>query len=78
MSICSACSVILTLLPCAKAGGAPGTPSFHSQETFFKSCTLCHNQIHGSNFDRTFLQVEIATNRFLTLRMERAPGPRRQ
>jgi DmsE family decaheme c-type cytochrome len=36
--------------------GAPGTPSFHSQQTFFKSCTLCHIQIHGSNFDSTFFK----------------------
>jgi DmsE family decaheme c-type cytochrome len=42
--------------PNAKTGGAPGTPSFHSQETFFKSCTLCHVQIHGSNFDATFFK----------------------
>jgi DmsE family decaheme c-type cytochrome len=40
----------------AKAGSAPGAPSFHSQETFFKSCTLCHSQIHGSNFDQTFFK----------------------
>ena len=43
----------------AKVGfppGPPGTPSFHSQETFFKSCTLCHIQIHGSNFDATFFK----------------------
>ncbi len=40
----------------ASGNGAPGTPSFHSQETFFKSCTLCHNQIHGSNFDQTFFK----------------------
>jgi DmsE family decaheme c-type cytochrome len=40
----------------ASGTGAPGTPSFHSQETFFKSCTLCHIQIHGSNFDRTFFK----------------------
>jgi DmsE family decaheme c-type cytochrome len=38
------------------SGGPPGTPSFHSQETFFKSCTLCHIQIHGSNFDATFFK----------------------
>lgn len=37
-------------------GSPPGTPSFHSQETFFKSCTLCHIQIHGSNFDATFFK----------------------
>ncbi len=40
----------------AKTGNAPGTPSFHSQQTFFKSCTLCHIQIHGSNFDPTFFK----------------------
>jgi DmsE family decaheme c-type cytochrome len=40
----------------AKTGNAPGTPSFHSQQTFFKSCTLCHVQIHGSNFDPTFFK----------------------
>jgi DmsE family decaheme c-type cytochrome len=40
----------------AKAGGAPGTPSFHSQQTFFKSCTLCHSQVHGSNFDQTLFK----------------------
>ena len=42
--------------PNAKTGNAPGAPSFHSQQTFFKSCTLCHNQIHGSNFDATFFK----------------------
>jgi DmsE family decaheme c-type cytochrome len=40
----------------AKAGSAPGTPSFHSQQTFFKSCTLCHSQVHGSNFDQTLFK----------------------
>ncbi len=43
-----------TFVPSHK--GAPGTPSFHSQETYFKSCTLCHNKIHGSNFNATFFQ----------------------
>ena len=42
--------------PGGRTGGAPGTPSFHSQATFFKSCTLCHSQIHGSNFDQTFFK----------------------
>jgi DmsE family decaheme c-type cytochrome len=42
--------------PNGKTGGAPGTPSFHSQQTFFKSCTLCHVQIHGSNFDPTYFK----------------------
>jgi DmsE family decaheme c-type cytochrome len=35
---------------------APGTPSFHNQNTFFQACTLCHNQIHGSNFDQFFFK----------------------
>jgi DmsE family decaheme c-type cytochrome len=38
------------------ASGAPGTPSFHNQQSFFKSCTVCHAQIHGSNFDQTFFK----------------------
>ncbi len=36
--------------------GAPGTPSFHNQNTFFQACTLCHSQIHGSNFDQFFFK----------------------
>jgi nitrate/TMAO reductase-like tetraheme cytochrome c subunit len=40
----------------SKAGGAPAAPSFHSQQTLFKSCTLCHSQIHGSNFDQTLFK----------------------
>jgi DmsE family decaheme c-type cytochrome len=36
--------------------GAPGTPSFHNQNTFFQACTLCHSQIHGSNVDPTFFK----------------------
>lgn len=36
--------------------GAPGTPSFHNQASFFQACTLCHSQIHGSNFDPTFFK----------------------
>jgi DmsE family decaheme c-type cytochrome len=35
---------------------APGTPSFHNQATQFQACTLCHVQIHGSNFDATFFK----------------------
>ncbi len=36
--------------------GAPGTPSFHNQNTQFQACTLCHTQIHGSNFSPYFFQ----------------------
>jgi DmsE family decaheme c-type cytochrome len=35
---------------------APGMPSFHNQASLFQSCTLCHAQIHGSNFDATFFK----------------------
>jgi DmsE family decaheme c-type cytochrome len=35
---------------------APGMPSFHNQASLFQSCVLCHNQIHGSNFDATFFK----------------------
>jgi DmsE family decaheme c-type cytochrome len=36
--------------------GAPGTPSFHNQATQFQACTLCHTQIHGSNFSAVFFK----------------------
>ena len=35
---------------------APGAPSFHNQASFFQSCTLCHSQIHGSNFSQYFFK----------------------
>ena len=35
---------------------APGAPSFHNQAAQYQSCTLCHSQIHGSNFDHTFFK----------------------
>jgi DmsE family decaheme c-type cytochrome len=35
---------------------APSTPSFHNQAAQFQACTLCHTQIHGSNFDRFFFK----------------------
>ena len=35
---------------------APGMPSFHNQASLFQSCTLCHIQIHGSNFNATFFK----------------------
>lgn len=36
--------------------GAPGLPSFHNQSQKYQSCTMCHTQIHGSNFDATFFK----------------------
>jgi DmsE family decaheme c-type cytochrome len=35
---------------------APGAPSFHNQASFFQACTLCHVEIHGSNFSSTFFK----------------------
>lgn len=35
---------------------APSAPSFHNQNAQFQACTLCHTQIHGSNFDRFFFK----------------------
>jgi DmsE family decaheme c-type cytochrome len=35
---------------------APGTPTFHNVRTQFQACTLCHTQIHGSNFDVDFFK----------------------
>jgi DmsE family decaheme c-type cytochrome len=52
-------NVNLLCLQCHTAStfsGAPGTPSFHNQNTFFQACTLCHSQIHGSNVDATFFK----------------------
>lgn len=35
---------------------ASGTPDFHNQASQFQACTMCHTQIHGSNFDRHLLK----------------------
>jgi len=35
---------------------APGAPSFHNQATQYQACTICHSQIHGSNFDHVFFK----------------------
>ncbi|MDR3749758.1 MAG: DmsE family decaheme c-type cytochrome [Acidobacteriota bacterium] len=37
-------------------GAAPGAPSFHNQNTKYQACTLCHTQIHGSNFSPVFFR----------------------
>lgn len=37
-------------------GGAPATPTFHNQAQKYQACTLCHTQIHGSNFDPFFFK----------------------
>jgi len=36
--------------------GAPSIPTFHNQAQKYQACTMCHAQIHGSNFDRVFFK----------------------
>lgn len=39
------------------AGVGPGAiPTFHNQAQKYQACTLCHTQIHGSNFDPFFFK----------------------
>lgn len=40
----------------ATDAGAPATPTFHNQAQKYQACTMCHSQIHGSNFDRVFFK----------------------
>jgi DmsE family decaheme c-type cytochrome len=35
---------------------APAAPTFHNQATKYQACTLCHTQIHGSNFSNRFFK----------------------
>ncbi len=37
------------------AAGAPGGPA-HNQSAKYQACTMCHTQIHGSNFDPAFFR----------------------
>ncbi len=37
-------------------GGTPGIPSFHNQNQKYQACTMCHTQIHGSNFSDIFFR----------------------
>jgi len=32
------------------------TPSFHNQATKYQACTMCHSNIHGSNFSQFFFK----------------------
>jgi len=36
--------------------GGPATPTFHNQAQKYQACTMCHTQIHGSNFDKDFFK----------------------
>jgi DmsE family decaheme c-type cytochrome len=36
--------------------GVPPLPSFHNQTQKYQACTMCHVQIHGSNFDEFFFK----------------------
>jgi DmsE family decaheme c-type cytochrome len=48
--LCLECHTITTDSP------APGTPTFHNQAQKYQACTLCHTQIHGSNFSNRFFK----------------------
>jgi DmsE family decaheme c-type cytochrome len=55
----NASNLNLLCLKCHTAStfsGASGTPDFHNQAAQFQACTICHAQIHGSNFDRHLLK----------------------
>lgn len=52
-------TVNLLCLQChtnSAVSAATSTPGFHNLSTQFQACTLCHTQIHGSNFDRFFFK----------------------
>jgi len=34
----------------------PPIPTFHAQNSKYQACTMCHTQIHGSNFDEFFFR----------------------
>lgn len=34
----------------------PQIPGFHNQNAKYQACTMCHTQIHGSNFDEFFFR----------------------
>lgn len=36
------------------AGQTINIPSFHNQSTKYQACTMCHTQVHGSNFNTFF------------------------
>jgi len=34
----------------------PGAPTFHNQAAKYQACTMCHTQLHGSNFSEFFFK----------------------
>lgn len=48
--LCMECHTLTT------DAGAPAVPSFHNQSQKYSACTMCHTQIHGSNFDTFFFK----------------------
>jgi DmsE family decaheme c-type cytochrome len=47
-TLCIECHTITVDTP------APGVPTFHNQSQKYQACTMCHSQIHGSNFNKDF------------------------
>ena len=42
--------------PIAGRSTPPEIPSFHNQASKYQACTMCHTQIHGSNFSEFFFR----------------------
>jgi len=45
-----------TLISGRYTRGTPEIPTFHNQASKYQACTLCHTQIHGSNFNEFFFR----------------------
>jgi DmsE family decaheme c-type cytochrome len=54
--LCLQCHTPTPDRPVSSVGGIPGIPTFHNQNQKYQACTMCHTQIHGSNFDQFFFR----------------------
>ncbi len=54
--LCMQCHTPTGDRPLSAAGNVPGIPGFHNQNRKYQACTMCHTQIHGSNFDEFFFR----------------------
>ncbi len=54
--LCLQCHTPNADRPTSAVGAVPGIPSFHQQNQKYQACTMCHTQIHGSNFSEFFFR----------------------
>ncbi len=54
--LCLQCHTPTAERPASAAGALPGIPTFHNQNQKYQACTMCHTQIHGSNFSEVFFR----------------------